>query len=170
MDQEFIAFMHDDTTSYEREDDWEPYHTSLRTSGRLRGGSAIGSGRCYRRGGNAPPVAAHITGFLRINAESLDAVERMLAGNPVYEATIDLSSGGGAGARHARLRPRHSARVRPVGAGCRPRPGRTRNGSHRQGRGPEGAAALLLLRPGLLEAALLRAGRFEDVPAIDGRA
>jgi hypothetical protein len=47
-----------------------------------RGTNSPGSGR---KSGTAPPVTAHIGGFIRIEADNLAEAEALLAGNPVYE-------------------------------------------------------------------------------------
>ncbi|MEQ1508723.1 MAG: hypothetical protein ABMB14_41230 [Myxococcota bacterium] len=65
---------------------WGAYLAGLRASGRFDGGSAIGSGVCVSKTGAAPPITAHLVGYLRIRAHDLDDAVRLLAGNPVYEA------------------------------------------------------------------------------------
>ena len=67
--------------------DWGPYLAKLGASGHLRGGSAIGGGLCVRRdSGDTPDITRHIGGYIKVEAESLDAAKDLLAGNPVYEA------------------------------------------------------------------------------------
>jgi hypothetical protein len=68
------------------EADWGPYLARLGAAGALRGGSSIGPGKCVRRQGAAPAITAHLTGFIRVAAADLDAVEALLPANPVYEA------------------------------------------------------------------------------------
>jgi hypothetical protein len=88
---DYILLMHGDGGE-ERAADWEAYLDGLANAGRLRGGSAIGQGAAYRKAGAAGPVSAHLTGFVRIVAESLADAETCLAGNPVYEAggTVEI--------------------------------------------------------------------------------
>lgn len=71
---------------------WAPYLRTLRESGRLQGGSAIGEGICLRKSGVPGPLAAHLSGFIRIEADSLDHAKAALAGNPVFEAggTVEI--------------------------------------------------------------------------------
>ena len=40
----------------------------------------------------APPVTAHLTGYIRLNADSLDHAKSMLTGNPHFEAggTVEI--------------------------------------------------------------------------------
>ena len=87
---EYILLMHDDALA----DDgaWEPYLRRLKESGCFQGGSAIGEGVCVRKNGAAPPVTAHLTGFIRLNADSLDHAKSMLTGNPHFEAggTVEI--------------------------------------------------------------------------------
>ncbi|MFY8210833.1 MAG: hypothetical protein ACOVOE_16190 [Caulobacter sp.] len=88
---DYILLMHGDGGA-EQAADWEAYFDRLASAGRLRGGSAIGAGGGYRKGGAPGPVSAHLTGFVRIAAESLADAETCLAGNPVYEAggTVEI--------------------------------------------------------------------------------
>jgi hypothetical protein len=81
---DFILLMHGDTTG--PESGWDAYFDRLRELGVFLGGSAIGEGAAYRRGPVAGPAAEHLTGFIRVEAESLEAARALLAGNPVYEA------------------------------------------------------------------------------------
>ncbi|ATC31590.1 hypothetical protein CA606_04035 [Caulobacter vibrioides] len=88
---EYILLMHDDGDE-ERAADWEAYLDGLASAGRLRGGSAVGEGACYRKVGAPGPVSTHLTGFVRIAADSLEDAAGCLAGNPVYEAggTVEI--------------------------------------------------------------------------------
>ena len=81
---DFLLLMHDDATD-ERTEAWPAYFDGLAASGRLRGGSAIGAGVCARKVGAPPPVSTQLTGFIRIEADNLEAALACLAGNPVYE-------------------------------------------------------------------------------------
>jgi len=89
--KDYLLLMHDDAPE-ETLDDWPPYLDRLAASGRLRGGSAIGEGACLRRDGVERPVAKHLSGFVRIVAESLEDAATCLEGNPVYEAggTVEI--------------------------------------------------------------------------------
>ncbi len=88
---EFIFLMHALPVG-QSEGDWEPYLEKLGKSGHMRGGSVIGDGKCFAKNGLAPPVTAHINGFIRIDAASLDEAASLLEGNPVFEAggTIEI--------------------------------------------------------------------------------
>ena len=60
--------------------------------GHFEGGSAIGDGACVRKAGAAAALSAHLTGYIRLNANSLDHAKSMLAGNPHFEAggTVEI--------------------------------------------------------------------------------
>lgn len=89
---DYILLMHDDVTAPQDEAAWGPYLAALRASGAFEGGSAMGAGTCFRRAGTPPSISKHLTGYLRVRAESLDDAQRFLAGNPVYEAggTVEI--------------------------------------------------------------------------------
>jgi hypothetical protein len=82
--------MHAD--AYDDETAWGPYLRRLEQSGCFRGGSTIGEGICVRKRGATPSVTAHLTGYVRVVADSLDHAKSMLAGNPLYEAggTVEI--------------------------------------------------------------------------------
>lgn len=84
--------MHVDTVSDELDSDWEAYLSRLHASGRFRGGSSIGSGQAFRKMGIVGPVAAHISGFLRLEASDMDDACGFLEGNPTFEAggTVEI--------------------------------------------------------------------------------
>ena len=89
---DYIFLMHDDATDRTRNEAWGPYLAKLRTSGNLQGGSAIGSGVCVRKPGSAPAITAHLSGFIRVVADSLDHARTLVAGNPVFESggTVEI--------------------------------------------------------------------------------
>jgi hypothetical protein len=88
---DYIFFMHDDGSDT-TDAAWETYLAKLRDSGQFSGGSAIGDGVCVNKQGSSPPIAAQLTGYIRVQAESLDEAKRFLEGNPVYEAggTVEI--------------------------------------------------------------------------------
>lgn len=81
---DYLLLMHGG--SAEDEAAWGPYLAGLRAAGALEGGSAIGGGFCATRSGDAPGITAHLNGYIRVQAASLDAARALLAGNPVFEA------------------------------------------------------------------------------------
>jgi len=92
---EYLVLMHNDIPERGEEDSsnaWGEYLRGLQTAGVLEGGSAIGGGTCVRKHGEAPPIAAHLSGYLRIQAKDLDHARICLTGNPVFEAggTVEL--------------------------------------------------------------------------------
>jgi hypothetical protein len=88
---EYIFFMHDDVVGV-RDAAWEPYLKRLQESGSFEGGSAIGEGICVRKHGAVPPITAHLVGYIRVNADSIDRARSLLAGNPHFEAggTVEI--------------------------------------------------------------------------------
>jgi hypothetical protein len=87
---EYILLMHNDALDDEKA--WEPYIQRLKQTGCFEGGSAIGDGVCARKSGATPSVTAHLTGYIRINADSLAQAKSMLTGNPLFEAggTVEI--------------------------------------------------------------------------------
>ena len=93
---EFILLMHndvadDDAGSWELYS-WELYLQKLRENGSFEGGSAIGEGICVRKRGRAPSTTSHLTGYIRVKADSIDRAKLLLAGNPHFEAggTVEI--------------------------------------------------------------------------------
>jgi hypothetical protein len=86
---DYIFLMHDDAVD---DGDWESYLGRLRRSGSFQGGSAIGDGVCARKNGAPAPVTAHLSGYIRVTADSLDQAKSLLAGNPHFEAggTVEI--------------------------------------------------------------------------------
>ena len=89
---DFILLMHADTVAPVDDAAWGGYIATLQTQGRFQGGSAIGAGACVRKGGEAPPTADHLTGFIRVAADDLAQARALVAGNPVFEAggTVEI--------------------------------------------------------------------------------
>ena len=87
---DYILLMHDDSDADDRA--WGPYLQRLQQGGFFQGGSAIGQGVCLRKSGTPAPVTAHLAGFIRVNADSLDQAKSLLVGNPVFEAggTVEI--------------------------------------------------------------------------------
>ena len=71
---------------------WPTYLAWLRGTGQFDGGSSIGGGVCVSRSGAAVDIAAHLVGYLRVRAGSLDDARKLLVGNPVFEAggTVEI--------------------------------------------------------------------------------
>lgn len=88
---EFLLLMHADGGA-ESDDAWGRYLEGLRATGKFQGGSAIGDGACFRRTGAAAAVSAQLTGYIKVEAESLEAARAFLHGNPAYEAgaTVEI--------------------------------------------------------------------------------
>lgn len=65
--------------------DWDTYIERLVASGRFRGGSSLGNGAAFSKS-RPDPAQSGVTGFMRFEADSIDQVRELLAGNPVFEA------------------------------------------------------------------------------------
>jgi hypothetical protein len=87
---EYMLLMHDDAIS--NDDAWDPYIQKLQQRGSFEGGSAIGKGICARKSGEPASVTAHLTGYIRVNADSIDQAKLLLTGNPHFEAggTVEI--------------------------------------------------------------------------------
>lgn len=93
--REYILLMHDDSredSNGEADDGWVRYLEGLSKSGRFLGGSAIGGGEGFALSGVSKAMTSHISGYLVVQAESIEEARRFLAGNPVYEAggTVEI--------------------------------------------------------------------------------
>ncbi len=88
---DYIFFMHDDSGAT-NDADWERYFAKLRATGRFSGGSSIGTGQCVRKTPPTTPIAAHLTGYIRVQADTFDEARHLVEGNPVYEAggTVEI--------------------------------------------------------------------------------
>ena len=88
---DYILFMHDDATSDDLAD-WDAYLQTLKQNGAFEGGSAIGGGVCMRKGAAAPAITAHLAGYIRVTAATMDETKSLLAGNPRFEAggTVEI--------------------------------------------------------------------------------
>ncbi len=80
---DYILLMHDAGAA--APEDWNTYLSWLGECGVLRGGSAIGRGICLRKAGAAPDITRHLTGYIKIAADTLEHAAIFLAGNPIYE-------------------------------------------------------------------------------------
>jgi hypothetical protein len=87
---DYILLMHDDAEADDAA--WAPYLDGLRRRGCFQGGSAIGDGLCLRKDGTPAPVSAHLAGYIRVTAHSLDDAGSLLVGNPQFEAggTVEI--------------------------------------------------------------------------------
>ena len=87
-----FIFLHHDDASGDGGLDCDPYLSRLREAGVFQGGSAIGEGECVKKAGEAPEPTAHISGYVRVTAESLAEARKLLTGNPVFDAggTVEI--------------------------------------------------------------------------------
>jgi len=92
---EYILFMHDDAVDTAIANDgagWEQYIAGLRASGYFDGGSSIGPGMQFNKRDAGQAASTQINGYIRIRAENLNAAQRFLIGNPIFEAggTVEI--------------------------------------------------------------------------------
>jgi hypothetical protein len=93
---DYILFMHGDTSRGRRtpgSDAWAAYFAKLTQAGAFQGGSAIGDGVCVSKSTVPPPnITQHISGYIRVQAESLNQARDLVSGNPIFEAggTVEI--------------------------------------------------------------------------------
>jgi hypothetical protein len=81
---EYILFMHADADASKiPEEAWAQYLSTLRASGALEGGSAIGGGVAMSKHRKTTLITDHITGYIRVRAANLDDACGLVAANPV---------------------------------------------------------------------------------------
>ena len=87
---DYIFLIHNDAKddSQSRDDEWAEYIGKLQQAGVFHGGSAIGDGVCMSKAGITPLLS----GFIRVQAESLNRAQEMVQCNPVFEAggTVEI--------------------------------------------------------------------------------
>jgi hypothetical protein len=88
---EYLLLMHDDAEAGD-ENAWQAYIAALSQRGVFEGGSEIGAGVCVRKKGLAPSTTAHLVGYIRLSATSMEHAKSFLAGNPHFEAggTVEI--------------------------------------------------------------------------------
>lgn len=89
---DFMFLMHRDAPDPEDDEAWGAYLGRLRSEGVFQGGSGLAGGVCLRKTAAPAAVSAHIGGYLKVEADSLEHAARLLAGNPTYEAggTVEI--------------------------------------------------------------------------------
>jgi hypothetical protein len=93
---DYILFMHGDTShgrSTPGSAAWAAYFAKLEQAGAFQGGSAIGDGVCVSKSTVPPPdITRHLSGYIRVHAESLSQARDLVSGNPVFEAggTVEI--------------------------------------------------------------------------------
>jgi len=87
---EYILLMHDDAIGHD--DAWGPYIQKLQQGGFFEGGSAIGDGLCARKSAKPASITAHLTGYIKVSADSIAQAKSLLTGNPHFEAggTVEI--------------------------------------------------------------------------------
>lgn len=90
---DYIFFMHNDGLECsDNNAEWEQYLKKLRVCGQFEGGSSIGHGECVAKAKPPKSITPHLSGYLLVQAETLEAAKVLLEGNPVFEAggTVEI--------------------------------------------------------------------------------
>ena len=91
---EYLLLMHasDAAAAPDTSHTWPTYLAALGEMGVFEGGSALGGGVCVTKAGAHAEITRHLTGYIRVQADSLEEAQGLLAGNPVYEAggTVEI--------------------------------------------------------------------------------
>jgi hypothetical protein len=91
---DYILLMHNDAPggTGDSDDAWAAYFAKLRQSGAFQGGSAIGGGICASKSSSARAITQHVSGYIRVRAESMDSARELVIGNPVFESggTVEI--------------------------------------------------------------------------------
>ena len=91
---DYIFLMHNDAQDdgQNSSDRWDAYFAGLRQSGAFQGGSAIGDGLCMSKSSTPVATTAHLSGYIRVQAEDLCRARELVRGNPVFEAggTVEI--------------------------------------------------------------------------------
>ncbi len=83
--RDYMLLMDDDLSGAPTTESWASYFAKLRESGAFQGGSSIGPGEVLRKAAGALGLTHHLTGYIRIRAENLNAARALVEGNPMYE-------------------------------------------------------------------------------------
>src|SRR5262245_4542588 len=91
---DYIFLMHNDAPARagDHTDAWAAYFAKLRQVGAFQGGSAIGDGICASKSPPARGITQHLSGYIRVQAESLEHARELVFGNPVFESggTVEI--------------------------------------------------------------------------------
>lgn len=92
--KDYLFLMHNDVKDIAggQGEEWGAYLGMLQAAGVFQGGSAIGGGVCVSKGGVTAEITARVSGYIRVQAESLEQAREWVAGNPVFEAggTVEI--------------------------------------------------------------------------------
>ena len=81
---EYIMLMRGVDASRTTDVQWRTYINKLIETGKFRGGSAFGNGRCLSQ--NSTEYKCINSGFMRFEANTIEEIEALVADNPVYQA------------------------------------------------------------------------------------
>lgn len=88
----FILLMHHDAVTESTPEMWSSSFSFLRGRNVFEGGSSIGAGEAFRKDATPAHVSEYLSGYIRVQAESLSEARELLAGNPVFECggTVEI--------------------------------------------------------------------------------
>jgi hypothetical protein len=88
---EYILFIHDNTDTPTKEEDWEKFITLARKSGLFQGGSEIGK-RISLGKKEVADTTESVSGYMRFEAEDLEKLKVLLNEHPVLKCggTLEL--------------------------------------------------------------------------------
>ena len=82
---EYILFIHNNTDSETKKEDWGRFFDLALESGLFQGGSVIGN-RIQFGGKVVEDTTKSISGYMRFESESLEPLEQLLAEHPVLKS------------------------------------------------------------------------------------
>ena len=88
---EYITFMHGNTNTSAKEEEWDEFFDLAGESGLFKGGSAMGT-RSTVGTKDVPDVTDHIGGYMRFDSEKLEDLTELLKKHPtvVHGGTIEV--------------------------------------------------------------------------------
>jgi hypothetical protein len=80
----FLFLMHRDTFGEVSPLLWPSYLSKLKAAGAFAGGGMLGTGKVIKKDGTMKNTD-ELAGFIRIQAEDLEAAKALAIGNPIFE-------------------------------------------------------------------------------------
>jgi len=88
---EYILFIHDNTDTPTRAEEWDSFLELARSSGLFQGGSEIGK-RIRLGSKEVPDTTKNVSGYMRFESEDVEALKNLLREHPVLRngGTLEL--------------------------------------------------------------------------------
>lgn len=88
---EYILFIHDNTDTPTKREDWDRFFELARSSGLFQGGSEIGK-RLQFGGKEVADTTKSVAGYMRFESEDIEALKSLLNEHPVLKSggTLEL--------------------------------------------------------------------------------